>query len=126
MTSDKAVIVGYDMVSPLGVQVDAQWERAVNGESGKELPMVTCILPTYNRRHYVSKAIEYFLRQDYPNKQLIIIDDGSDKVGDLVPDQPETRNNKLEPKVQNPIISGGRRSGTYAWGIVSSFHSFET
>jgi 3-oxoacyl-[acyl-carrier-protein] synthase II len=34
MGSKKAVIVGYDMVSPLGVDMDAQWERALKGESG--------------------------------------------------------------------------------------------
>ena len=40
-------------------------------------PLVSCIMPTYNRRHFAGKAIEYFLRQDYPNKQLVIVDDGT-------------------------------------------------
>ena len=43
-------------------------------------------MPTYNRREFVSQAIHYFLRQDYPNKELIIIDDGTDIISDLVPD----------------------------------------
>ena len=30
----KAVIVGYDAVSPLGTEWEIQWERAVRGESG--------------------------------------------------------------------------------------------
>jgi glycosyltransferase involved in cell wall biosynthesis len=30
-------------------------------------------------------AIKFFLRQDYANKELIIIDDGSDPVADLIP-----------------------------------------
>jgi len=34
MSSRKAVIVGYDMVSPLGTDMEAQWERALGGESG--------------------------------------------------------------------------------------------
>jgi glycosyltransferase involved in cell wall biosynthesis len=42
-------------------------------------------MPTYNRRHFAGKAIEYFLRQDYPNKQLVIVDDGTDPIADLVP-----------------------------------------
>jgi len=53
--------------------------------SGKGDPLVSCIMPTYNRRAFVAQAIAYFLRQDYPNKELIIVDDGTDAIGDLVP-----------------------------------------
>jgi len=31
------------------------------------------------RRMFVPNAIKYFLNQDYPNKELIIIDDGTIK-----------------------------------------------
>jgi glycosyltransferase involved in cell wall biosynthesis len=55
------------------------------------LPLVSCIMPTYNRRAFVGKAIEYFLRQDYPNCELVILDDGDDRVSDLVPDLPGVR-----------------------------------
>ena len=48
-------------------------------------PLVSCIMPTYNRRRFVPLAIEYFLRQDYEPKELIVIDDGSDPVEDLIP-----------------------------------------
>jgi 3-oxoacyl-[acyl-carrier-protein] synthase II len=34
MSSKNAVIVGYDAVSPLGTDMDAQWGRAIRGESG--------------------------------------------------------------------------------------------
>lgn len=47
--------------------------------------MVSCIMPTYNRRKFVPLAIERFLAQDYPDKELIIIDDGNDRIMDLVP-----------------------------------------
>lgn len=46
-------------------------------------PLVSCIMPTYNRRRFVSQSLEYFLHQDYPNRELIIIDDGTDAVEDL-------------------------------------------
>jgi len=36
------------------------------------LPLVSCIMPTKNRREFVPQAVEYFLRQTYPNKQLVI------------------------------------------------------
>jgi predicted O-methyltransferase YrrM len=49
------------------------------------LPLVSCIMPTFDRRNFVPHAIDYFKRQDYPKKELIIVDDGADGVADLVP-----------------------------------------
>jgi glycosyltransferase involved in cell wall biosynthesis len=43
-------------------------------------PLVSCIMPTRNRRHLVPQAIAYFLRQDYPRTELIVVDDGDDPV----------------------------------------------
>ncbi len=48
-------------------------------------PLVSCIMPTFNRREFVPRALDYFLRQDYPNTELIILDDGEDCVVDLIP-----------------------------------------
>lgn len=42
-------------------------------------------MPTYNRREFAARAIEYFWEQAYPNKELVIIDDGSDPIKDLLP-----------------------------------------
>ena len=52
---------------------------------GKPQPLVSCIMPTLDRRAFVPRAIEYFRRQDYPAKELVILDDGRDPVADLVP-----------------------------------------
>jgi glycosyltransferase involved in cell wall biosynthesis len=48
-------------------------------------PLVSCIMPTANRRPYVQQAIAAFLAQDYENRELIIVDDGSDSIENLVP-----------------------------------------
>jgi glycosyltransferase involved in cell wall biosynthesis len=48
-------------------------------------PLVSCIMPTANRKHLVPLAIEYFLQQDYSNIELIIIDDGEESVASLIP-----------------------------------------
>ena len=64
-----------------------------------EFPLVSCIMPTYNRRQFVPQAIKYFLRQDYPYKELIILDDGTDKICDLVPDLPEITYTALSSKL---------------------------
>jgi glycosyltransferase involved in cell wall biosynthesis len=56
-------------------------------------------MPTYNRRAFVPHAIRYFLRQDYPHKELIIIDDGTDNISDLVPVHENIRYYRLEKKI---------------------------
>jgi hypothetical protein len=63
------------------------------------LPMVSCIMPTYNRRLFIPHAIRYFQRQHYPNKELIIIDDGTDAIEDLVPDIAGIYYYRLERKI---------------------------
>jgi hypothetical protein len=49
-----------------------------------ELPLVSCIMPTFNRRRFLRLALKAFNSQDYPARELIVIDDGTDPVGDLV------------------------------------------
>src|SRR5215204_231547 len=57
------------------------------------LPLVSCICPTYNRppryQHLLEEAIESFLRQDYPNKELIVINDCPGQ--ELICDEPGVR-----------------------------------
>jgi glycosyltransferase involved in cell wall biosynthesis len=63
-----------------------------------EPPLVSCIMPTANRRAFVPQAIQYFLRQDYRNRELIILDDGEDAVADLIPPDPKIRYVRLAEK----------------------------
>lgn len=67
--------------------------------AGKDYPLVSCIMPTYNRREFVPHAIQYFLKQDYPNRELIIVDDGTDKIPDLVPQTVTIHYYQLEEKI---------------------------
>jgi glycosyltransferase involved in cell wall biosynthesis/SAM-dependent methyltransferase len=55
------------------------------------MPLVSCIMPTANRRRFVPQAIRLFLAQDYPDKELVILDDGEDPIADLVPVDPRIR-----------------------------------
>jgi glycosyltransferase involved in cell wall biosynthesis len=48
-------------------------------------PFVSVLTPTYNRRRFIPHLIECFKAQEYPQSKMewIILDDGTDKVGDL-------------------------------------------
>ncbi len=54
-----------------------------------EYPLISCIMPTKNRRRFVAQSLRYFAEQDYPNKEIIIINDGSsDKTPQIVQKYP--------------------------------------
>jgi glycosyltransferase involved in cell wall biosynthesis len=63
-----------------------------------EQPLVSCIMPTYNRPGFVREAVRCFLRQDYPNLELVIVDDGTDPVAHVLPDDPRLRQIRLSEK----------------------------
>lgn len=55
------------------------------------MTLVSCIMPTANRRAFVPHAIADFLRQDHAERELVILDDGEDPVGDLISADPRIR-----------------------------------
>ncbi|MDO7743487.1 MAG: glycosyltransferase family 2 protein [Pedobacter sp.] len=61
------------------------------------LPLVSCIMPTADREKFIPYAISYFLQQNYPHKELIIIDDGKYAIKPLVPKHPQIKYFFSEP-----------------------------
>lgn len=64
----------------------------------KELPLITCIMPTANRVDFVISSIKLFLNQNYPNKELMIIDDGENSISGVIPENPQIRYFYFNPK----------------------------
>jgi glycosyltransferase involved in cell wall biosynthesis len=70
------------------------------------VPLVSCLMPTRDHRGFVAQAIAYFQRQDYPRRELVIVDDGRDPVDDLVPVDPSLRYVRLP----RPLRLGAKRN----------------
>lgn len=65
----------------------------------RRFPLVSCLLPTHDRLEFALFAIHCFERQDYPNRELIIVDDGSEGLARLLPSDPGIRHVQLPPGV---------------------------
>jgi len=71
--------------------------------AGSDEPIVSIILPTYNRAALLERGIRSVLRQTMQDFELIIIDDGSDD------DTAEAVGRQTDPRIQ--FVSLGRNRG---------------
>ena len=64
-------------------------------------PFVSICMPTFNRRPFIPIIIECFNNQTYPKDKMewIIIDDGTDKIEDLVCHIPQVKYFKYDEKL---------------------------
>jgi hypothetical protein len=51
-------------------------------------PLVTAIMPTAGRPEFALQAVRYFCDQDYPNKELVVLEDGTRSRAGRLPDDP--------------------------------------
>ena len=67
----------------------------------EKYPFVSICTPTFNRRPFIPAMIKCFENQDYPKDKMewIIIDDGTDKIEDLVCNIPQVKYFKYDTKM---------------------------
>ena len=58
-------------------------------------PLVSCIMPTRNRRPFIPLALQCFEAQYYDHKELVIVDDGEDSIEDLIGNDPRVKYRRL-------------------------------
>ena len=66
-----------------------------------KFPLVTICTPTFNRRPFIPIMIKCFEHQTYPKDKIewIIVDDGTDKIEDLVSHIPQVKYLKFDEKM---------------------------
>lgn len=72
-------------------------------------PLVSVIIPSKNRQTLIQRAIKSVSNQDYPNIEIIVIDDGSTPKLELAELEKHSRE-KIINLVRNDISLGGARS----------------
>jgi glycosyltransferase involved in cell wall biosynthesis len=72
-----------------------------NNKNNKKYPFVSICTPTFNRRPFVPMMLKCFEHQTYPKDRIewIIIDDGTDKIEDLVKHIPQVKYFKYDEKL---------------------------
>ena len=75
-------------------------------------PLVSVIIPTYNRGWIIGEAVDSVLAQEYPNTELIVVDDGSTDATDAVLAAYGNRIRLLRQK--NRGVSAARNAGIRA------------
>jgi hypothetical protein len=75
-------------------------KNKVKGKASKQ-PFVSICTPTFNRRPFIPIIIKCFENQTYPRDKMewIIVDDGTDKIEDLVAHLPYVKYFKYEEKM---------------------------
>lgn len=78
-------------------------KKSHNQQKKPILPFVSVCTPTFNRRPFIQSMFECFKNQDYPKSRIewIIVDDGSDKIRDLIATSniPQIRYFEVEQKM---------------------------
>ncbi len=75
-------------------------------------PLVTVIIPTFNRLRWIGECLDSVLNQTYPNVEIIVVDDASsDGTAEWIKSQPQYETVKVHVQAKNGGASIARNTG---------------
>lgn len=99
-----------------------QSAQSVGVESDADLPAVSIIVPAYNEAPVIERAIQSLLQLDYPQYEVVVVDDGSSDETLELASRWEGRHGDVEVRVLTKR-QGGKASALNL-GIARSQHPF--
>ena len=81
-----------------------------------ENPLITIIIPIYNREQTLERCLCSVLRQTYSHLEIITVDDGSTDHSRVILDKYQKKDSRLRVvRGENSGVSEGRNLGTGSW-----------
>ena len=75
--------LGGHLLNGLSDTKKSAWQSR-NAARGKSGPLVSVLVPTFNRPRYLSEALASVVNQDYSNLEIFVVNDGGEDVSDVV------------------------------------------
>lgn len=72
-----AVLIFYSFMEHVDIQIKKRQQTARSSSLHQHFPMVSIVVPAYNEGPVIAAAVQALLRLDYPNYEVLIVDDGS-------------------------------------------------
>ena len=73
-------------------------------------PKVSCLMVTANRKALCRRAVRCYLHQTYPNKELVVLNNGSEDLEDILVDVPTTELRYVHIERTPGLFIGGLRN----------------
>ncbi len=81
-----------------------------NNLDTSNLPRVSCLMVTGNRKRIARRAVKCFLDQTYPNKELVVLDDGNEDYSEIFSEIPDGDIHYFRIQKQDGTYLGGLRN----------------
>lgn len=83
-------------------------------------PLISIIIPAYNHEKYVEQCLNSILEEDYPNKEIVIIDDGSkDKTAQIIEKWIEQHKNAIPVNFKSRENKGVSKTLNELWDLAN-------
>jgi glycosyltransferase involved in cell wall biosynthesis len=96
------------------VRIYKEFLRQPDHKAAPQTPLVSVIVPTFNRPEGLQRALDGLVRQDYPNVETIVVNDGGESVDEIVNRMPESSHVFCISHKRNRGAGAARNTGLLA------------